>query len=201
MHPSSGPPARIAVIGIGNDHRRDDGVGWAVVAGLARRRLPRGIALFRSDGEPSRLLAAWDGARTAIVVDAARCRPSPRPGRVHRFGLHEACRRSSPAGTSSHGFALADAVELARVLGRLPGELLLYAVEAADTGPGRTLSPPVAAAVRPLVARIARDLALLGGEGPVGSPAQALGPCPGPVARADPDAGGRAREVRHGQDP
>lgn len=28
---------RIAVIGVGNDYRHDDGVGWAVVAGLTQR--------------------------------------------------------------------------------------------------------------------------------------------------------------------
>ncbi|MER6046541.1 hydrogenase maturation protease [Streptomyces sp. NPDC001793] len=149
---------RIAVIGIGNDHRRDDGVGWAVVAELARRRLARGVALFRTDGEPTRLIGAWEGARRAIVVDAARSRPS-RPGHVHRFRIHDALSPSPHGETSSHGFALGDAVALARVLGRLPTELLVYAVEAADTGPGTALSPPVAAAVLPLVARIERDLA------------------------------------------
>ncbi|QHC23006.1 hydrogenase maturation protease [Streptomyces sp. GS7] len=162
MDRSSGSPTRIAVIGIGNDHRRDDGVGWAVVAELARRRLPRGVALFRTDGEPARLISAWEGADRAIVVDAARSRPS-RPGHVHRFRIHDALSRSPWSETSSHGFTLGDAVELARVLGRLPGELLVYAVEAADTGPGTTLSPSVAAAVPPLVARIEHDLVHCGG--------------------------------------
>ncbi|UJB46084.1 hydrogenase maturation protease [Streptomyces sp. A1-5] len=164
MDGSSGSPARTAVIGIGNDHRRDDGVAWAVLAALARRPLPRGVVLFRSDGEPARLIGAWEGARRAIVVDAARSRPA-RPGRVHRFRVHGALSRSPCGETSSHGFALGDAVELARVLGRLPGELLVYAVEAADTGPGTALSPAVAAAVAPLVARIEQDLAPRGGRG------------------------------------
>ncbi|MEU9123264.1 hydrogenase maturation protease [Streptomyces sp. NPDC048506] len=155
---SSDSTARVTVIGIGNDHRRDDGVGWAVVTGLAQRRLPRGTGLVRTDGEPLRVIGAWEGARLAIVVDAARARPS-RPGRVHRFRVHGAPSRRPCGETSSHGFALGDAVELARVLGRLPGELLVYAVEAADTGPGTGLSPSVAAAVGPLVARIERDLA------------------------------------------
>ncbi|WP_438483809.1 hydrogenase maturation protease [Streptomyces sp. S186] len=160
----TGSPARIAVIGVGNDHRRDDGVGWAVVSELARRRLPRGVALLRTDGEPARLIGAWEGVPRVIVVDAARCRPS-RPGRVHRFRVHDALTRSPHDETTSHGFALGDAVELARVLGRLPGELLVYAVEAADTGPGTGLSPAVAASVPPLVARIERELARLG-DGP-----------------------------------
>ncbi|MFE3770762.1 hydrogenase maturation protease [Streptomyces sp. NPDC057579] len=153
-----GSPTRIAVIGIGNDHRRDDGVGWVVAAELAGRRLPHGVTVFRTDGEPTRLISAWEGAQRAIVVDAARSHPS-RPGRIHRLRLPEELPSGPFHGTSSHGFALEHAVELAHVLGRLPGELVVYAVEAANTGPGTALSPAVAAAVHPLVARIERDLA------------------------------------------
>jgi hydrogenase maturation protease len=43
-------------------------------------------------------------------------------------------------------------VELARELGRLPGELVVFAVEVADTDFGTGLSPAVSAAVD-LVAR------------------------------------------------
>lgn len=71
---------RIAVIGVGNDYRRDDGVGWAVVAGLAQRPLPHGTRLTITDGEPTRLINAWDGADLAILVDAARVPPArPHP--------------------------------------------------------------------------------------------------------------------------
>ncbi|MGD3112750.1 hypothetical protein [Streptomyces sp. YGL11-2] len=52
-----------------------------------------------------------------------------------------------------------------RVFSRLPGELLIHAVEAADNGPGMGLSPSVATGVRPLVARIGRDLHHLGDAG------------------------------------
>ncbi|MEU6329728.1 hydrogenase maturation protease [Streptomyces sp. NPDC047049] len=153
--------ARIAVIGVGNDYRRDDGVGRAVVTRLARRGryrpLPRGVTLMCTDGEPTRLIAAWEDARLAVIVDAAHARPA-RPGRVHRLRVDGDLPQTRWGETSSHGFALGDAVQLARALGRLPGALLVYAVEAADTRLGTGLSPPVAAAVGPLVQRIEEDL-------------------------------------------
>ncbi|UKY47931.1 hydrogenase maturation protease [Streptomyces inhibens] len=152
---------QIVVIGVGNDFRRDDGVGWAVVAGLAdraaRRPLPDGTRLTRTDGEPTRLISAWEDARLAIVVDAAHAHPA-RPGRVHRLPLDGGPPRTPRDTNSSHGFALGDTVRLARTLDRLPGQLLVYAVEAADTSPGTGLSPQVAAAVGPLVQRIQEDL-------------------------------------------
>ncbi|MEE1784939.1 hydrogenase maturation protease [Streptomyces sp. SP17BM10] len=154
--------SRIVVIGVGNDFRRDDGVGWAVVARLAegaeRQPLPAGTALAVSDGDPARLIGLWEGAVLAIVVDAAHAHPGL-PGRVHRLELDT--EGLSPAGgaTSSHGLGLGEAVELARVLGRLPGRLVVYAVEGADTSLGTGLSTPVAATVEPLVRRIVKDLA------------------------------------------
>ncbi|MFF4948750.1 hydrogenase maturation protease [Streptomyces chattanoogensis] len=153
---------RIAVIGVGNDYRRDDGVGWAVVAGLAQRDvqrpLPHGTRLTLTDGEPTRLISAWEGTDLAILVDAARVRPA-RPGRIHRLRLHDDRWQSPHRETSSHGFTLGDAVQLARTLDRLPGALLVYAVEAADTSLGTGLSPHVSAAVEPVIARIEEDLA------------------------------------------
>ncbi|MFE2865999.1 hydrogenase maturation protease [Embleya sp. NPDC059259] len=153
---------RIVVIGVGNEYRRDDGVGWAVVARLAEQAtgspLPAGVALRRCDGDPARLIALWDAADLAVVVDAAHAHPGC-PGRVHRLEL-DAERLTPPGGrTSSHGLGLGEAVELARVLDRLPGRLVVYAVEGADTGLGNGLSGPVAAAVEPLARRISREIA------------------------------------------
>ncbi|MGX1851520.1 hydrogenase maturation protease [Streptomyces sp. NPDC055299] len=153
--------ARIAVIGVGNAYRHDDGVGWAVVAGLAERRkqcpLPHGIRFTCTDGDPTRLISAWEDVRLAIVVDAARARPA-RPGRVQRLRLGDAVPRTPRGETGSHGFALDDTVRLAHALDRLPGELLVYVVEAADLSHGPGLSPPVAAAVGPLIQRIEEDI-------------------------------------------
>ena len=72
------------VIGIGNEFRRDDGAGPAVVSALRDLAPPPGVELMITDGEPARLIEAWTGARLAVVVDAVRAQP-PRPGRVHRF--------------------------------------------------------------------------------------------------------------------
>lgn len=145
----------IAVIGVGNEFRRDDGVGWAVVrrlAGHPRHPLPEGVALLAGDGEPARLMGMWQGARLAVVVDAARA-DAGRPGRIHRLRIEGSRVRRSGA-TSSHGFALGDAVGLARELDRLPEELIVFAVEGADFSPGLGLSPPAAAAVETVTDRI-----------------------------------------------
>ncbi|MFJ3793997.1 hydrogenase maturation protease [Kitasatospora sp. NPDC090091] len=156
--------ARIAVIGVGNEYRRDDGVGWAVVTRLAERAeqqpLPGGTVLRVCDGDPARLITLWEDAELAIVVDATHAHPAS-PGRVHRLEL-TGDRLTPPGGaTSSHGLGLGEAVELARELDRLPRHLIVYAVERADGNLGTGLSAPVAAVVTPLAERIAEDITLL----------------------------------------
>ena len=51
------------VIGLGNEYRRDDGAGLAVVTSL-RGRVPPDVELVLTDGEPTRLIEAWTGRRS-----------------------------------------------------------------------------------------------------------------------------------------
>ncbi|WP_405905347.1 MULTISPECIES: hydrogenase maturation protease [unclassified Streptomyces] len=147
---------RIAVVGVGNEFRRDDGVGWAVVARLRERSgdrpLPPGTELATCDGDPGRLIGLWECAALAVVVDAAHAHPAS-PGRIHRLEL-DAGRLDRPPTTSSHGLGLGEAVELARVLGRLPTRLVVYAVEGAESSLGTGLSSAVAAVVDSLTASV-----------------------------------------------
>ena len=143
------------VIGVGNEFRRDDGAGPAVVARL-HGRVPAGTELVVSDGEPARMIEAWDGAALAVVVDAVRAEPAV-PGRLHRLDLDRA--GAAPPGTvSSHGLGLGDAIGLALALDRMPGRLVVHAVEAGDLSQGTGLTPAVAAVIDALATAVLRDL-------------------------------------------
>lgn len=151
---------RVVVIGVGNDFRRDDGVGWAVVRRLreraAGRALPPGIELATCDGDPGRLIGLWEGAALAVVVDAAHAHPGT-PGRVHRLALDgDGLARTSA--TSSHGLGLGEAVRLAAALGMLPGRLVVHAVEGAETCFGPGLSPAVATVVDTLADSVEQEV-------------------------------------------
>jgi hydrogenase maturation protease len=149
------PGGGALVIGIGNEFRRDDGAGPAVLARL-HGRVPAGVELLASDGEPAGLIEAWTGAPLAVIVDAVRAEPAV-PGRLHRLVLHQpGAAKVRPV--SSHGLGLDSAIGLARALDRMPGTLILHAVEAADLGQGPGLTPAVAAAIDMLAAAVLRDL-------------------------------------------
>jgi hydrogenase maturation protease len=87
-----------------------------------------------------------------------------KPGFVHRV---DASRSPLPSvlrsSTSTHAVGVAEAIELARTLGRLPGRVIAYGIEGNRFEAGTELSPPVAAAVDLVAARVAREVASLAG--------------------------------------
>ncbi len=145
----------IVVIGVGNEFRRDDGAGPAVIARLGDLA-PPGVRLVITDGEPARLVEAWSGAAVAVVVNAVRAEP-PRPGTVHRFVVDGPGTGTGRA-ASSHGLGLDDAIALAVALDRMPARLIVHAIEAGDLTQGPGLTPPVAAAVGAVATAVLDDL-------------------------------------------
>ncbi len=133
----------IVVLGLGNSYRKDDGVGVAAAAELNRLALP-GVRVVTDIVEPMSLLEAWSGARLAVVIDGAAGTP-PTPGRIRRCGLSDVATASD--GLSCHSIDIGSTHALGEVLGRIPDDLVLFAVEVADTGHGIGLTPAVALAV------------------------------------------------------
>jgi hydrogenase maturation protease len=142
---------RRVVIGVGNDLRRDDGLGPAVVARLRALPLPADVTLAVSDGEPTRLLDLWTGADLAVVVDAVRT-GGDHGGHVYELAVDDLAVTSTV--DTSHRVGLGATVELARALGRMPGRLVVLAVDGIDFSWGPDLTPDVAAAVEPVARRV-----------------------------------------------
>ncbi|NEE00648.1 hydrogenase maturation protease [Phytoactinopolyspora halotolerans] len=136
--------APAVVIGVGNEYRRDDGVGAAVVRRLHRCTLPQ-VTLAITDGESSRLIELWGDADVAVVVDALHA-DGGEPGRIHRVVVDRPLTGHRPL-ASSHGMGMGEAVDLALALDRMPRRLVILAVEGADFSVGRGLTPAVRAAL------------------------------------------------------
>jgi hydrogenase maturation protease len=143
------------VIGIGNEYRRDDGFGPLVVAAIAGRRDSdgrlAGVRLRVSDGEPAGLIEMWSGAGLAVVVDAVR--DGDHAGRRYEITLDELGGAAGDRVASSHGVSLGSTVALGRALDRMPRRLVVLAVAGGEFGFGTGLTPPVAAALAPVVER------------------------------------------------
>jgi hydrogenase maturation protease len=139
---------RPLIVGVGNAYRGDDAAGL-----LVARRLG-GIAL---EGDPSALLDLFHGVSCAVVIDAVRS-DAP-PGRIHRFDASAAPLPDSVRSSSStHAVGVAEAIELARTLGRLPERLIVYGIEGARFDGGTGVTRAVAEAIDEVVV-LARSIA------------------------------------------
>jgi hydrogenase maturation protease len=155
----------ILVIGIGNPDRGDDAAGLEVARRVRAATSPGEVTVRELAGDQLALIDEWAGATEVYVVDAV-CSGGV-PGTVYRFDAAQALTgRFHNRGT--HMFSLADVIELARALGRLPGQLTGYGIEGASfaigdgrSGGGRSgggLSLAVAAAVDNVTSLLLNDL-------------------------------------------
>lgn len=160
-------PVRTLVVGVGHGDRGDDAAGPLTARLLARAwgdRLPPHVAVRAWRGDPLGLIDAWSGVERLVLVDAVVSGAAP--GTCRRYAVD--ARFATGAGASSHGVGLADALALARALGRLPPAVEVWGIEAAEFEAGTPPSGAVASAAAALAARLAATL----GEGdgaPVGS--------------------------------
>jgi hydrogenase maturation protease len=140
---------------VGNAFRGDDAVGLEV-ARVLRGTLPDGVELLEREGEPTALIDSWEGAEAAWLVDAVR---SGAPaGTVHRLDAREEELPGDLFHASTHAFGLAEAVELARALGRLPARTIVFGIEGARFEAGDELSREVAAAAREVAEAVREEV-------------------------------------------
>jgi len=139
------PSARrkVLVLALGNADRGDDGIGALVAAKLVDR-LPPDVTLLARAGDMLSLIEDWAGFDAAVCVDAAA--PQHAAGRICRIDLASDELPHAPSAASSHAFGFAEAIALARTLGRAPRDIIVYAIEGLEFEPGAPLTYDVAAA-------------------------------------------------------
>jgi hydrogenase maturation protease len=143
------------VLGCGFPDRGDDAAGLFV----ARRLKQLGWDAREQSGEVAALLTAFEQGgpnRTVILVDAVQS--GAPPGTVIRWDARAKPLPRESFHRSVHGLGVAEAVELARVLGKLPGSLLIYGIEGASFEAGAPPCPEVLAGVEEAVRRILEEV-------------------------------------------
>lgn len=147
------------VVGVGNVLRGDDAVGLEV-ARVVRHGLGGAVRVVECEGEPVGMLEAWDGCARAILVDATWS--GAEPGTIRRVEAHDVPLPPELQRSSTHLLGVAESVELARALGRLPEQTIVYGIEGASFDTGAGLSNAVADAVPIVAAAILRELEEVG---------------------------------------
>ena len=148
---------QLAIIGLGNPLRGDDGAGCRVVGELERRELPPGIELLDGGAIGLGLLDLLEGWERVILVDSAEM--GRRPGEFVRFTPDDILLASTSGHFSFHHAGLADVLALAGALGRALPEMVIFGVQPAGVGWGEGLSPAVETALPALVDAVFEEIA------------------------------------------
>jgi hydrogenase maturation protease len=141
----------VLILGCGNPDRSDDAAGLLV----ARRLRELGIDAHEAGGGGLALIDAWSGWADVIVVDAVMS--GAPPGTIT---IWDARTSAFPVGQfrcSTHALGVAEAIELARALDRLPSKLIVFGIEGVRFDPGEPPSAEVADAVERLARHIAKE--------------------------------------------
>ena len=110
--------------------------------------IARGAAEVVEQADPTDLVALMSGRELVVAIDAVRNTAAPGTLVLREVGAGHPSLVGWPGRpTSSHGWGLAEAVELARVLEQLPERVVVVGVAGTRFDPGAPLTDPVARAL------------------------------------------------------
>ena len=135
------------IIGCGNLQRGDDAAGIIV----AEKLRILGVNAATCTGGSADLIEAWTGAKDVIVVDAV---VTGAPVGTIRVWHSRGTPISIKAPSSTHGLGVAEAIQLACILDRLPPRLQIYGIEGQRFAAGDEISPEVNSATDEVVRRV-----------------------------------------------
>jgi len=146
----------VLVLGAGNSFRGDDAAG-ILAARKLRALVPRGVAVIEREGELAGAVEAFLGQDAVFVIDAVQS--GAQPGSIVRLEAHARPVPVCFSRSSTHAFGIAEAVELARALGTLPPQVVVYGIEGKSFAAGAGLSIEIAPAVDEVVERVLGEIA------------------------------------------
>jgi len=147
--------APLLVVGIGNAIQMDDGVGIHVLRALEGRELPPGVELLDGGTMGIELLPWLEGREKVIFIDAVDA--GEKPGTVFRFAP-DAVEYDMIPKASVHEIGLVDAMQMAALTGRAPGEAVIFGVQPGRIDWGEELSDELGAVVERVAALVMNEI-------------------------------------------
>ena len=143
----------IIIIGIGNMYRGDDAIGLLAADEL----INSGINVIKASGDATELMETWEGYDKAILIDA--CPYMEQTGKIHRVNINEDENiLMDSIRTSSHNFGITEAIEFSKLLGSLPEEVIIYAIEGERFEQGDEISDQVRSAITAVTEQIINEI-------------------------------------------
>lgn len=147
--------AAIRIIGIGNLFRGDDAVGLLAARRL-RERLDSSVEVLEAEGDGLALLDLMEAADQVMLIDAVKS--GGHPGTTVRLDLSKESRWGRLIPCSTHAIGIAEAIDLARTLGRLPKQVILFGIKIDSLESGAALSERVSGGLDIVVEQVLKEI-------------------------------------------
>jgi len=131
---------KIAVIGLGNSLRRDDGIGIIILESLLNDYKRPGIDYLNFGIASFDLIHRLENYNTVLLIDGIDAGLAA--GELKIFSLDEASFVKEDSAVSSHELNLKDIFRLTADLG-IKAKIYVAGIQAQDTGFGEPLSAPL----------------------------------------------------------
>ncbi|MBS1494309.1 MAG: hydrogenase maturation protease [Bacteroidetes bacterium] len=142
---------KFLILGIGNRFRSDDGAGVAVAEKIKKFEIDK-FDVKIIDGEGTDIMESWKGYDNVIIIDAVQKNGSF--GKIYEINACEEELQSDFFNYSSHAFGLAEAINVSRVINKLPKLLIVYGIEGQHFNFDTKLSAKIEKAVNKTAALI-----------------------------------------------
>ncbi len=146
---------KIAVLGIGNPLRRDDGLGIRVVQIMQSNPCYVGVDIIDGGTAPDLFSLLDESVGKLVIVDVLRGKGEP--GSIYRLEITEENISAQPS-ASLHGLGVLDSLQLMVRLGMRPPEVIIIGVEPYDVANGLGLSPQMESLVPQVISEVEKEL-------------------------------------------
>jgi hydrogenase maturation protease len=130
----------ILLLGVGNLLQADDGVGVHAVREMMNLDLPDSVEIVDGGTAGIDLSSLLEDRTRVVVIDAVD--GGMEPGTLFRFAPEEIALQPESV-NSLHQIGLLEAVRMAQLVGRAPGETVIIGVQPAIVDWGMSLSEPI----------------------------------------------------------
>ncbi len=143
------------IVGVGNVFRGDDAVG-ILIARFLKRCFKENVKIIGVDTSFDELIQFLGDYDLIIFIDAIKS--EEKPGEIYRlkFGVDKI-----PAQLeffSTHSVGLIEYIEIAKALGKLPKELIIYGIVGKDFDVGSSISSEVKVSCKEIVREILSEI-------------------------------------------
>ena len=132
---------RNVVVGVGNLLLKDEGVGVHIAHALQRMTIPQDTKVIDGGTSPDLPYYLKDTDRV-VIIDAVK--GGSKPGTIYRFHPRDINMESEET-ASAHELGLGQSLEMMRLLGNEPKEIVIIGIEPKEIDWGTELSPEIKA--------------------------------------------------------